>query len=387
MSSQSNRLFLLALAVVWWFPTHGSPAAQEPATEAEQPATTPPTPLDEEGRLIRFARDIAPILRSRCLECHGPEEAQNDFRVDDVDSLMEYIEAEDIESSTMYVDYLVTDDEEMLMPPESHDGPLSASELAVIRVWIEEGAHWPEGYELVAESVDGEAPEVLEQPDPPQTLPQRVWSFQGYLHPATIHFPIAFFLLGAMFVVLGLKWPAVGTQIPLACLLLGSLTAIVVTLMGWSFAYEQGFGSNWNPLDWDRDVDTHRWSGVIVSLVGAIFSVIAWMSYWKDNESMTKYWKIGLLVLAGMVGAVGHQGGEMVYGKDFYPKAFRILLGTEGLQQSDASAAETTGEPQTGDPPPGDPTPGEHASAEDSETSTDDASSEQGGAAEAAAEQ
>ena len=29
-----------------------------------------------------------------------------------------------------------------------------------------------------------------------------------------------------------------------------------------------------------------------------------------------------------MVGAVGHQGGEMSYGADFYPKAFRILLGT-----------------------------------------------------------
>jgi hypothetical protein len=27
------------------------------------------------------------------------------------------------------------------------------------------------------------------------------------------------------------------------------------------------------------------------------------------------------------VGAVGHQGGEMSYGKDFYPRAIRILLG------------------------------------------------------------
>ncbi len=134
--------------------------------------------------------------------------------------------------------------------------------------------------------------------------------------------------VGALFVVLGWIWPSVGTQIPLACLLLGAVSAVVATLMGWAFAPEQGYGSGWNLLDWDREVDVHRWSGAIVSVASSVFAIIALLAIWKDSPSLTKTWKIGLLVCAGMVGAVGHQGGEMSYGADFYPKAWRILTGT-----------------------------------------------------------
>lgn len=66
-------------------------AQEDEASSGETDAAVVIAPLDEEGRLIRFDRDVAPILRERCLECHGPEEAKNDFRVDDVDSLMQYV--------------------------------------------------------------------------------------------------------------------------------------------------------------------------------------------------------------------------------------------------------------------------------------------------------
>jgi uncharacterized membrane protein len=282
------------------------------------------------------------------LECHGPDDAKNDFRVDDVDLLLDYIEPEDLESSTMFVDYLVSDDEDMLMPPLSHDGPLSAGELALIRVWIEEGANWPDGYSLEADTGDSPAPAPVKKPNAPETLGERVWVSQGFLHPATIHFPIAFFLLGAGFVVLGWQWPSVGTQIPLACLLLGSLTAVASTLMGWSFAPEQGYGGGWNPLDWGRDVDVHRWSGVVVTGLSVVVALTALIALAKGSESMTRCWKISLLILAGMVGAVGHQGGEMSYGKDFYPKAYRILMGTEN-EKPIVAAGELQGESDLSD--------------------------------------
>ena len=119
-----------------------------PTCEAQQQSEEPEAvwPLDEEGRLVQFGRDIAPILQDRCLECHGPEDAKNDFRVDDRDLMLDYIEPEDVEYSTLYTDYLTIEDEDMLMPPKSHGGPLSASDLALIRVWIEEGAYWPEDF-------------------------------------------------------------------------------------------------------------------------------------------------------------------------------------------------------------------------------------------------
>ncbi len=135
---------------------------QDPEISAAEETASP---LDESGRLVRFERDIAPILRAACLECHGPEDAKNDFRVDDPEVLMEYIEPEDVESSSIFIDYLTIDDEDMLMPPESHGGPLKPGELALIRVWIEEGANWPEGYQLVADvSRRGQSSQSWSQP-------------------------------------------------------------------------------------------------------------------------------------------------------------------------------------------------------------------------------
>ena len=282
--------------------------------------------LDENGHLVRFDRDIAPILRTHCLDCHGAEDAKADFRIDDRDALLEYIEPGDAEASTLYSEYLTIDDEDMVMPPLSRGGPLSSGELSLIKVWINEGADWPEDYSLAA---DGEAEETPLPVAPPKSLLGRAWLAQGFLHPATVHFPIALLLFGAAFVVLGWKWPALGTQIPLACLLVGALTAIASTLMGWSFAVEQGYGS-WNRFDaamMEKEVFWHRWSGVIVAVVATVLAVVALLSLRKDSPRMTAIWKVGLLVCAAMVGAVGHQGGEMSYGEDFYPKAWRTLIG------------------------------------------------------------
>ena len=313
--------------------------ASSSETSDEQPPPKPRTPLDEDGHLVNFGRDIAPILRAHCLECHGPEDAKNDFRVDDAETLLDYVVGEDWEGSTLYTDYLATDDEEMLMPPVSHGGPLAPSELALFRVWIEEGANWPEGFELVS---DAGASQAATEPPPaaPKELADRIWVAHGYLHPATIHFPIALFMLGAMFVVFGWKWPSVGTQIPLACLLMGTLTAVAACTMGWAFAPEQGYGSSWDPLDWAREVDSHRWSAIISTALAVIVSILALLAVWRDSDSLRRYWKSGLLALALMVGLVGHQGGEMSYGHDFYPRMFRILWGTTDEQ------AAVDGEPE-----------------------------------------
>ena len=295
------------------------------------------SPVDNDGHVIDFARDIAPIFKNKCLECHGPDDAKNDFRVDDPESLMSYIEPGDVES-ILFVEYLAVDDEDMIMPPTSHGGPLSADELSLIRVWIAEGANWPEDVRLTDE--------IAKVPPPaPKSLPFRVWAFQGFFHPATVHFPVALFLFGAVFVVLGLKWPSVGTQIPLACLLFGAITAVAATAMGWSFADQKGY-AGWTDFDMDKEIFWHRWGGVIVAITSVVFAVVALLSLKKAKsdleidearyQSLTRIWKIGLLVLAGMVGAVGHQGGELTYGADLYPKAIRILLGnTDGPNEGD----------------------------------------------------
>lgn len=313
------------------------------------------TALNDDGHIVDFQRDIVPIFQKHCLECHNESEAKGDFRIDDPETVLGYVEPEDVEASTMFFDYMLSDDPDLLMPPPSKGGPLSAQELATVRVWIEEGAEWPDGVTIGATEA-GEEP-AAEQPQAaaPKTLLDRVWAFQGYLHPATVHFPVALFLFGALFVVLGWKWPAVGQQIPLACLVGGALTAIVATMMGWSFATEEGYGS-WTKVDTDSEIFWHRWSGVIVAVTSSVLAIIALRAVKSADPKSDRIWKVGLLVVAGMVGAVGHQGGEMTYGKEFYPKAFQILLGTDGQEQAaDASAEET----------PAEDTPAEDTPAED----------------------
>ena len=293
-------------------------------------------PLSDDGDLIDFNRDVAPIFVGRCLQCHGVDDAKNGFRIDDAASVSDYIESGDHESSSLYVDYLVTEDEDLLMPPASHGGPLSASELALIRVWIDEGAKWPD--DAVVASLTDSVERIVAEP--PSGLAQRVWSAQGYLHPATVHFPIALFLLGAGFVVAGWRWPVVGTQIPLACLLLGTASAIAASAMGWAFAVEQGYGG-WARFDeamLDREVFWHRWSAVIVTLIAVVSSVLAIRSLRSPLEGRRADWKIGLLLCGLLVGLVGHQGGEMTYGEDFYPKAWRTLT---GQPSPDADAPST----------------------------------------------
>lgn len=96
-------------------------------------------------------------------------------------------------------------------------------------------------------------------------------------------------------------------------------------------------------MDWGKEVDAHRWSAVVVTIFSSVFAIIALAAIRKDSEKLTKLWKVGLLVCAGMVGAVGHQGGEMSYGKDFYPRALRILTGA----QADPEPAASDSEPAT----------------------------------------
>lgn len=295
-----------------------------------------PPILDESGRLIDFGRDIAPIFATRCLECHGPDDAKNDFRIDDSDRVLDYLEPEDALASSLFVDYMASDDEEMMMPPPSHGGPLSTTELALIRTWIDEGANWPSDA-VVGASETAIVPVVVAAE--PRSFFARVWGFQGYLHPATVHFPIALLLVGALFVVLGLRWPAVGTQIPTMCLVLGGSSAIAATLMGWSFADEQGYGA-WQKIDLDSELFWHRWSGVLVAAGSALLIIVAVVGFWRDNRKMMGIWKVGLVVLAALVGLVGHQGGELNYGKDFYPKAIGILLGRDSQDVAPVAVIE-----------------------------------------------
>ncbi len=97
---------------------------------------------------IDFARDIQPILATRCYDCHGAEKAKAGFRLTSrVNALLggesgapAIIPGESAKSGL--IQRVLTEDEADVMPQKADRLP--AAEVALLKQWIDEGAVWPE---------------------------------------------------------------------------------------------------------------------------------------------------------------------------------------------------------------------------------------------------
>ena len=93
---------------------------------------------------ILFSRDVAPILQTNCVGCHGSETVEGDYRVDTFARLKKPGESEEPSLTAMHPDKselflrLVTDDESIRMPLDGD--PLPSDQVQVIKKWIEQGA-------------------------------------------------------------------------------------------------------------------------------------------------------------------------------------------------------------------------------------------------------
>ncbi len=278
---------------------------------------------DRAKSLVDFTRDVRPILEARCLSCHGPKDAKNDFRVDDADALLTYVEASDLESSSLWTDYLLSDDVDMVMPPAGADGQpagLPGSELAVIKLWIEEGAEfsWP-----VAEVGDAER---VEPAPPDASLAARIWAFQGLFHPASVHFPLALLMVSALFVFLSFFGRQAFEPVAYHCLWIGALGAVGSCLMGWSYAVHEGYGAGFGFDLRNSAIDRHRWLGIGVAVVSVLLVPIARGAYKTGSVNKKILWFLGAMLIALGVSITGYQGGELTYGEDHYQKEFERLF-------------------------------------------------------------
>ena len=114
---------------------------------ASTQAESPKWPTDGATK-IDFERQILPILRARCFECHGPKEQEARLRLD-VRRIVfaggengPAIKAGNSVGSLL-VQRISSKDKDERMPPEGKT--LSADEIALVRAWIDAGAKWPEG--------------------------------------------------------------------------------------------------------------------------------------------------------------------------------------------------------------------------------------------------
>ena len=96
---------------------------------------------------VDFARQIRPIFKERCWECHGPDKQESGLRLDKRqealaggDSGPAIITGD--ASSGLLLKRVQSEDAERVMPPKGDR--LTRRQIDLIRKWIEDGASWPE---------------------------------------------------------------------------------------------------------------------------------------------------------------------------------------------------------------------------------------------------
>ncbi len=121
---------------------------------------------------IDYQKDVAPILREHCLDCHGPDEQSSGLRVDVRDRL---VRGGDLGEPAVtpgkpdqsFLLQVVRGDGDVVMPPE---GPqLSAKQIDILRRWIAAGAEMPGAVES-----EEDAPPWSFQPIAPPPLPDDI---------------------------------------------------------------------------------------------------------------------------------------------------------------------------------------------------------------------
>ncbi|MCH8264263.1 MAG: DUF1549 domain-containing protein, partial [Proteobacteria bacterium] len=119
----------------------GAITAADTHAESPKPPTVRTTKVD-------FERQILPIFRARCFECHGPKEQEARLRLDVRRIVFSGGETGPAvtpgdSAGSLLIKRVLAKDEDERMPPEGK--PLSADEIALVRAWIDAGAKWPKG--------------------------------------------------------------------------------------------------------------------------------------------------------------------------------------------------------------------------------------------------
>jgi ankyrin repeat protein len=92
---------------------------------------------------VDFGRDVLPIFREQCGDCHGPAKQRAGMRLDRRSSVMKSLSRRVVpgSSSNSFVYYRLMGEYGPQMPPT---GALRPEQIATVKAWIDQGAEWPD---------------------------------------------------------------------------------------------------------------------------------------------------------------------------------------------------------------------------------------------------
>ncbi len=103
---------------------------------------------------IDFEKQVVPILRDTCLQCHGGERVKGRLRLDNKADAMKggssgtVIEPGNPDASELYRRIILPKDDIDIMPSEGD--PLTPEQTEIIKAWIAQGAPWPDDFRIEA---------------------------------------------------------------------------------------------------------------------------------------------------------------------------------------------------------------------------------------------
>lgn len=115
-------------------------------------------PLAYSNSNVDFGRDILPILRANCFECHDERKSTAGFRLDLRENALKGGESGESgiipgkSSESPIITRVTSDDEFTMMPPEGER--LSPQEIDLLKKWIDDGANWPDELSAVNNSAN-----------------------------------------------------------------------------------------------------------------------------------------------------------------------------------------------------------------------------------------
>ena len=141
-------------------------ALAAPAAAAER---TPIVPADlKRTEPIVFETDVGPILKAKCTVCHAGKVRDGEFDAGTYAGLMKggdrgpAIVPGKAGESLLWL--FSSHNKGPIMPPKSEENPLTPTEVAVLKLWIDEGAKGPTTTELARPVVVLSLPPVLVKP-------------------------------------------------------------------------------------------------------------------------------------------------------------------------------------------------------------------------------
>jgi mono/diheme cytochrome c family protein/cytochrome c553 len=128
--------------------------------------------------LTQFEREVRPILEERCFECHGPDKQKGGLRLDQKEGIFAGGDSGDPavvpgkSAASALIKMVTSTDPDETMPPKGKR--LAPEQIASIKRWIDDGAHWPQTHDANASATPSSEKEVVIS-----DADRQFWAFQA----------------------------------------------------------------------------------------------------------------------------------------------------------------------------------------------------------------